>query len=291
MADFRRGIKAGVATGGIYLAISAILGVIYYKSLSLPHFLYGTGLTLFTWGALMHPSSVIILLFQYVVRGIVFGAVFAALYSFLPGTRTIRSVVKGVVLAAFVWILSAVGFIYMTPGWPIDGGTTWTYCGGGAIVLSSIWPALAGIISALAFGALTGFLWDRFRGKELTEERKGSPVLLVSFILGGVMWALLAIAFIIGVVIRGAPAISPEFWWDDILATSVVFLGLPGWVLTLVAWRKTKRGESGFKWGVAGGVMMALTGFMLLPGALAIIGGVFSGRKPAGESDTAAIEQ
>jgi hypothetical protein len=290
MADFKRGIKAGVATAGIYLAISAILGVIYYFFFSLPHFLYGTGLTLFTLGTLMHPSSVIILLFQYIVRGIVFGAVFAALYSFLPGTRTIRSVVKGVVLAAFVWILSAVGFIYMTPGWPIDGGTTWTYCGGGAIVLSSIWPALAGIISALAFGALTGFLWDRFRGRELTDERTGGPVLLVSFILGGVMWALLAIGFIIGVVIEGAPAISPEFWWDDILATSVVFLGLPGWVLADVGWRKTRVDKSGFKWGVAGGVMMALTGIMLLPGALAIIGGVLSGRKPASEASTAAIE-
>jgi len=43
--------------------------------------------------------------------------------------------------------------------------------------------------------------------------------------------------------------------------------------------------------GVAGGVIMALTGFMLLPGALAIIGGVLSGRKPASESSTAAIEQ
>ena len=279
-----------MATAGIYLAISAILGVIYYFFFSLPHFLYGTGLTIFTLGTLLHPASVIILLFQYVVRGIVFGAVFAALYSFLPGTASVK---KGVVLAAFVWILSAVGFIYMTPGWPIDGGTTWTYCGGGAIDLSSIWPALAGIISALVFGVLTGFLWDRFRGKELAEEREGRSVLLVSFILGGVMWALLAMGFIIGVVIRGAPLIEGPwpFWWSSMLAALVVFLGLPGWVLTLVAWRKTKRGESGLKWGVAGGVMMALTGFMLLPGALAIIWGVFSGRKPASEPTTAAIEQ
>ena len=36
---------------------------------------------------------------------------------------------------------------------------------------------------------------------------------------------------------------------------------------------------------------MALTGIMLLPGLLAITGGVFSGRKPAIESVTAAIEQ
>ena len=291
MADFRRGIKAGLATAGIYLVISAILGIIYYKSLSFPHFFYGTGLTLFTLGTLMHPSSVITLLFQYVVRGIVFGAVFAALYGFLPSTRTIRSVVKGVVLSAFVWILSAVGLIYMTPGWPIDGGTTWIYCGGGAIDLSSIWPALAGIISGLVFGALTGFLWDRFRGKELTEERMGRPVLLLSFILGVVIWAVLAVAFLIGVVIKGASPISPEFWWEDILPTSVVFLGLPGWVFAYVGWRKTKADKSGFKWGLAGGAFMALTCFMLLPGALAIIGGVFSGREPATESSTAKIER
>ncbi|GAF98124.1 unnamed protein product, partial [marine sediment metagenome] len=137
----------------------------------------------------------------------------------------------------------------------------------------------------------TGFLWDRFRGKELAEERRGRPVLLVSFILGVVTWALLAVAFLIGVVIEGAPAIEPgPFWWTDLLFTSVVFLGLPGWVLTLVGWRKTKRGESGLKLGVAGGAMMALTGIMLLPGLLAIIGGVFSARKPASESSTAEIE-
>jgi len=42
---------------------------------------------------------------------------------------------------------------------------------------------------------------------------------------------------------------------------------------------------------VAGGVAMAVTGLMLLPGALAITGGIFSGRKPAIESATAETEQ
>ena len=205
MADFGRGIKAGVVTGIVYMAIAAILGVIYYNNIwSTPHFLYGTGLTLFTWGTLMHPSFWTSLLFQYLMRGIVFGAVFAALYDFLPG---IASVKKGVVLSAFVWILSAVGLIYMTPGWPSEGSLSWTYCGSGAIVLSPIWLALASIISALVFGALSGFLWNRFRAKELIEERKGKPVLLVSFILGGVIWVVLAVAFLIAVVIGGAPAI------------------------------------------------------------------------------------
>jgi hypothetical protein len=138
MADFGRGIKAGLATAGIYLAISAILGAIYYSFFSVPHFLYGTGLTLFTWRSLTDPSSVFDLLFQYVVRGIVFGAVFAALYDFLPGTASVK---KGVVLSTFVWILSAVWLIYMTPGWPSEGSLSWTYCGGGAVVLSSLGPA------------------------------------------------------------------------------------------------------------------------------------------------------
>jgi hypothetical protein len=114
--------------------------------------------------------------------------------------------------------------------------------------------------------------------------------LLVSFIVGGVIWVLPAMAFLIGVVIGGAPAIQPgSLWWFDLLMISVVFLGLPGSVITLVAWRKTKRDESGLKFGLAGGVIMALTGVMLLPGLLAIIGGVLSRRKAAAESSTAEI--
>jgi hypothetical protein len=291
MADFDRGIKAGVVTGIIYLAISAILGAIYQSNpFSIPHFILGTGLTpLFLLRDLTDPSFVFSFLFQYVYRGIIFGAVFAALYSFLPGSTSVK---KGLVLSAFVWILSAVMLIYITPGWSTNTISSWTYCGGGAVVLSSLGPALAGIISALIFGALTGFLWGRFRGKELAEERQGRPVLLVSFILGGVTWALVTVMFVPVVIIeRAIPAINPEFWWEEALGMSVVFLGLPGWVLTLVGWRKTKAGESGLKLGVAGGVIMALTGFMLLPGVLAIIGGVFSGRKSATESSTAETEQ
>jgi len=141
----------------------------------------------------------------------------------------------------------------------------------------------------LLFGALTGLLWDRFRGKELKEERKGRSVLLVGFIMGGIIWVLFALMFLIGripLVVTGS-----EFWWERIITRLVLFLGLPGWVLALVAWRKTKRGESGFKWGMVGGVIMVLTGLMLLPGALAITGGVLSGRKPTSEPSTATTEQ
>jgi hypothetical protein len=293
MADFGRGIKAGIVTGIIYMVISVILGAIYQNNpLSVPHFIRGTGLTpLLSLMALTDPSFVISLLIQYVVRGIVFGAVFAALYNFLPGTA---SIVKGVALSLFLWIVAVIQVIYTTPGWPWtnNGILTRVTFYGGTLSMSSVGLALGGIISALVFGALTGFLWDRFRAKELTEERKVSPVLLVSFILGGVTWIVLAVTFLIAVVIRGAPAIQPgSFWWTDLLYTSVVFLGLPGWVLALVAWRRTRRGESGLKLGVAGGVIMALTGIMLLPGALAIIGGVFNRRRPANESGIAETAQ
>jgi hypothetical protein len=293
MADFKRGIKAGVAAAAVYLIISVIFEVTGI-SVQFGDITMAAGLR--TSLELMDPSFVITLILVDIVprvlQGIVFGAVFAALYNYLPG---VTSIVKGVVFSAFLWIIAVIQAIYTTPGWAwhADGFSgSGTYYSG-MISLSSVGLALAGIISALVFGALTGFLWGRFRGKELAEERKGKPVLLVSFILGGLMWMLSAIGFIIGVIIGGAPLIEEPgpFWWYGVLFVSVFFLGLPGWVLTLAAWRKTKRDESGLKFGVAGGVIMALTGQMLLPGLLAITGGVFSGRKLATESSTAETGQ
>jgi len=288
LADFRRGIKAGLAVAAVYLIISVILGAIGYKSLYLRQFIYAAGLG--TAFGLTVSSFIHELLFQYVVRGIIFGAVFTVLYDYLPG---VTSIVKGVVLSSFLWIVTVVNVMYLTPGWPWAAHSN-EFVGthyGGIVSLVSPSLALVSIVSALVFGALTGLLWDRFRTKRLEEVGKGSPVLLVSFILGGVIWVLFAVAFLIGVVIEGAPAGSPGFWWENILATLVVFIGPFGWVLTLVAWRKMRRGESGFKWGMYGGVIMALTGFMLLPGLLAIIGGVLSRRKPANESSTAEVGQ
>jgi hypothetical protein len=287
MADFKRGMKAGVAVAGVYLIISVIFEVTGFSDQFGITMAAGLGIS---FGLTDFPFAIYLIL-PLIVRGIIFGAVFAALYNFLPGTTSVK---KGVVLSAFLWVVAVIQIIYTTPGWPwtpngFSGSGTYY---SGMISLSSIWLALAGIISALAFGALTGLLWGRFRGKELAEERKGRPVLLVSFILGGLMWVLSAIGFIIGVVIGGAPIIEPGLlWWYGVLFASVVFIGFPGWILTLVAWRKTRRGESGLKPGVAGGIIMALTGQMLLPGILAIIGGVFSGRKPVTEPSTAEIEQ
>jgi hypothetical protein len=287
MADFDRGVKAGLVAAMIYLAISVILSAVYQNDpLSLPYLVLGTGLTpLFSLGELADPSFVFPLLFRYMIRGLIFGAVFAALYSLVPGGASVK---KGVVLSAFLWMVGAVWLICVTPGWPADGNVTLIVVGL-TVSLSSIGLALVSTVSALAFGALTGFLWDRFPGRELTEGRKGKSVLRVSFILGAVYWALLAVAFLVGLVITGEiPPIAPDPWWGDILSMLVVFLGLPGWLLTRAAWKKTKVDKSGFKGGMAGGVMMVLTGIMLLPGLLAIIGGVLSRVNPT-ESSTAEI--
>jgi hypothetical protein len=209
--------------------------------------------------------------------------IFAALYNFLPSTT---SIVKGVVLSSLLWIITVIEVIYTMPQWSGVRGTHY----GGTVVLSSLILILIGTMFALLFGALTGLLWDRFQTKRLAEARKGNPVLLVSFILGGIIWVLFALMFLIGRVPLTI-VVGSEFWWEQVVTRLVIFFGLPGWVLTLVAWRKTKGGDSGLKWGVSGGVMMVLTGIMLLPGALAITGSVLSARKPAVQASSAEIDQ
>jgi len=289
LADFGRGIKAGVAAAAVYLIVSVILELTGFSD-QFWTITMGAGLGIHL--ELMDPSILILSIWSYMFRGIVFGAIFAALYSFLPGTTSVR---KGVVLSAFLWIVALIEVIYATPGWPWhDGGHSYaaTYYGS-TVCLSSVGLALAGIISALVFGALVGSVWNRLRAKELREARKGNAALLLGFALGIWMWVSGVVVFFMNMVVRGFPVIEQPgpFWWYSILFVSVVFLGLPGWILALVAWRKIRRGESGLKWGVAGGVMMALTGQMLLPGALAITGGVLSRRKPANESSTAEVGQ
>jgi hypothetical protein len=295
LADFGRGIKAGAAVAAVYLIISVILATIGRTFWYPTNFISGAGLSISL--ELTDPLLLAGSIFGRIVQGIIFGAIFAALYDYLPGTTTIK---KTQVFSSLLWVLVAVELIYtMMTGWPTDVDqafqSSWSVSLTEAAVkvtLPSIGPALAGIISALVFGALTGFLWDRFRTTRLVEAGKGGGVLLVSFSLGVWMWASSAIGIIRYVVNEGTLPIEPgPLWWVNILHTLVTFIGPFGWVLALAAWRKTRRGESGFKWGVVGGVIMALTGLMLLPGALAIIGGVLNGRKHASESSTAAIEQ
>jgi hypothetical protein len=294
LADFGRGIKAGAAVAAGYLVISIILELTGFSYQFPVITAAGLGISL----ELTDPLLLIGSTLGRVVQGVIFGAVFAALYDYLPGTTSVK---KGVVFSSLLWVLVAVELVYTTiPAIrtyaPTDGfQSSWSTAvsvAGVHVSLPSISKVLAGIISALALGALTGLLWGRFRATRLVQRGKGSPVLLVSFALGVWMWASSAVGVILTVVNEGALVIEPgPLWWVNILHTLVTFIGPVGWVLALVAWRKTKRGESGLKLGVAGGVIMALTGLMLLPGALAVTGGVLSKRKPTDESGTAEIAQ
>jgi len=287
MAEWGRGIKAGLVAASVFLVIAVIL------ELSPISMHIGRGYWAIAAGLVIHPwvtvSGMIMQVTGRIMGGLVFGAVFAALHNHLPGGRT---VVKGAVLALFLWILVAVKAIYMTPGWPAHGAGISTWGGPGiTVTLSSIGLASASIISAVAFGALVGAVWNRLREKKVAEARKGTAALLVGSILGGLVWVFTTMGFIVGVVIGGAPVIGPELAWMDILAVSIVFLGPAGWILALIAWRRAKSDESGFKWGVAGGAIMTLTGVILLPGVLAIIGGVLSRRSLPSEAKTAETEQ
>ena len=151
-----------------------------------------------------------------------------------------------------------------------------------------------GVVFAALY-ALVRAIRNRLKVKKVKELRMGSEVLLVGLIIGGFLWlpkVIEEIRFIINVVRLGWPTpIEPgSFSWYQILYMSVIFIGLIGWVLVIFGWRKTRRGESGLKLSVAGGVIMALTGVMLFPGLLAIVGGVLSRRKPYNKSGTPAIE-
>jgi len=305
LADFGRGIKAGAAAAAIYLMISIIISAITFVTFKLTSIssessvIAAAGLNFrleLTDPMVLTGSS-----FGRIVQGVMFGAVFAALYNLLPGTSTVK---KALVFSSLLWVLVAVELIYTMADWvhtvaelPADGGqtlwsTTTLPVAGVTVTLPAISSVLAGIISALVFGTLTGFLWDRFRATGLTEAGKGSAVLLVSFSLGVWMWASPAVGVIRYVVNWGTLPIGPgPMWWVNMLTTLAALVGPVGWILALVAWRKAKVDKSGLKWGVAGGVLMALTGIMLLPGALAIIGGVLSRSKDADQPVPAAIEQ
>lgn len=157
-----------------------------------------------------------------------------------------------------------------------------------------IYSLLFGVVFAALY-ALVRAIRNRLKAKKVTELRMGSEVLLVGLIIGGFLWlpkVIGVIRVIINVVRLGWPTpIEPgSFSWYAILHWSVIFIGLIAWVLVLFGWRKTRRGESGLKLSVAGGVIMALTGVMLFPGLLAIVGGVFSARKPDNKSSTPTIE-
>ena len=85
MADFKRGIKAGVAVAAVYLIVSVILELTGFSFQFPVITAAGLGIHL----ELTYPLFVILSIWSYMFRGIIFGAVFAALYNHLPGVTSI----------------------------------------------------------------------------------------------------------------------------------------------------------------------------------------------------------
>ena len=101
----------------------------------------------------------------------------------------------------------------------------------------------------------------------MQKARPGSICLLLAFVLGLVFWAVVSFFALAGAVIL--PFLAP-------LIMIVPVLGLIGWIFALIGWRKADRGESALAEGIVGGVLMLLTGFLFIPGILAIVGGALS---------------
>lgn len=286
MADFRRGIIAGLIAAGVFLAVTVILR---FTGLYAQYWevFWSAGLSL----DIMPPRPGVTPVFEVgmlqavavrIIGGVAFGAIFAALYSHLPGKF---AVVKGVTLSVFLWILGMIAAIYLRLGWPdwSFGGLSWW---GGVVSGTSVSNVLASLGATVAFGALVGGIWRGLRAKEVTPARSGRAALLVGWIAGLLLWLGTAVPYVViyvfgEVIIGGHPFVllTPGDWWS-VLILGTVFAGPVGWGWTLFAWRKTRRGEAGFGLGVVGGVIMVLTNFMLVPGVLAIIGAVLSRREP-----------
>ena len=283
--DPGRGIKAGLIAAGVFLIVTVILR---FTGLYAQYWevLWSAGLSLDS----MPPKPIVVPGFEArmleavamrIVGGVAFGAIFAALYSHLPGGF---SVVKGVVLSVFLWILGMIAAIYLYLGWPdwSFGGLSWW---GGVVSGTSVSNVLASLGATVAFGALVGGVWRGLRSKEVTPARSSTVALLVGWIAGLLLWLWTAVPYVViyvlgEVIIGGHPFVllTPGDWWS-MLMTITVLVGPVGWILALLAWRKARRGEAGFGLGLAGGITMFLT-IMPIPGALAIIGAVLSRREP-----------
>jgi len=281
MVDFRRGILAGVAAAMVFLSISVILEV---TGLADRSWLFIGAAGLIFWYDLAEPWRMALELIPWLARGAIFGAVFAALYAFLPGETAVW---KAILVSLMIWAVNVIQRMYISLRWPWQANgafpeqpfrwdTFMTYVVGYALI---------SIASAVAFGALAGVIWNRVPTREAPEPRSGSAVLLAGFAIGVLMW-LGPASQVVHAAVRGPfwetlMWMWPErFWWPGILILSAAVLGLAGWILVMLGWRRTRRGETGFRRGLAGGILMAVTGVMLLPGVVSIIGAVLSRREP-----------
>jgi len=280
MIDFRRGILAGVVAAAVFLIMSVILEVTGVAD-SFPMFVAAARLEL--WAYPVEPWFVVLQAVPRLTQGVVFGAVFAALYSYLPG-RT--AVPKAIVVSLMVWVIGVFRGSYISLNWPwqtyrlfLDSES----CGTAGSICVLGW-ALIRIASIVVMGALVGAIWTRLKAREALEPRPGNAALLIGFAIGIWMWLGAALNVISWVVMGGfwenLLSGTSVLWMGAVLYPSAAVLGLAGWILVLLGWRRTRRGETGFRRGLVGGILMAVTGHMLLPGIVSIIGAVLSRREP-----------
>lgn len=133
MAEFKRGMTAGAKAGVIFGIILSILGVVYTYATLEP-------------GYVIVTERAIGLVIGYAIAGAIVGAIFgtiyAAAYNHLPGAK---SILKGLSLGIVWWIVVGLGLAYLL-GTVID-----------------IYHAVSSLISALIWGSLIGFFWDRYK--------------------------------------------------------------------------------------------------------------------------------
>jgi len=131
MAEYGRGIKAGIIGGviaGIILAILTALILFIFEG--------STDFTTTIW------TMIIGNLIGFIILGIIFGIIFAATYDKLPGATAIK---KGMVLAIIIWIIFLlIGFFTSYSTYGIE-----TFGGG----------VITGLISSIIWGYLIGKFW------------------------------------------------------------------------------------------------------------------------------------
>ena len=133
MTDFKRGMTAGAKAGAVFGIIFSILGIVYAYATLEP-------------GYVIVTERAIGLVIGYIIAGAIvgaiFGAIYAAAYGSLPGAK---SILKGLSLGILWWIVVGLGLAYLL-GTGVD-----------------IYNAVSGLISALIWGALIGFFWDKYK--------------------------------------------------------------------------------------------------------------------------------
>jgi len=126
-------MTAGAKAGIIFGFIAAIMGWAYtYATL-------GPGKTIILERAI---ALVIGYAIAGAIIGVIFGTIYAAAYTHLPGTK---SILKGISIGIVWWLVMGLGL---------------SYCLGTVI---NAYHIVSSLISALVWGVLVGFFWDRYK--------------------------------------------------------------------------------------------------------------------------------